>query len=331
MNQIRIETEPNISAGMSEYEGAPLVSIGLPVYNGEKYLALAVESVLNQTFDNFRLIISDNASTDSTQKICERYAMHHNRIKFYRNPKNIGILKNFKSVFDLSDSKYFMWMSHDDILEPTYLEKCVQFLQDNDDFVLCSTKNYLIGHDAQEHGVTQGDFTLDSDSPVTRYRKLLANIWLPVQVYGVIRSEALKNVQALNGLYPSDWMISSELCWEGKFFEFPTPLRCYRKVNPNYSAIQLSQRRPFELSHTPGQRWLFPHLFFIPCIFAAILGKEFPTHTKARLYWHTIRRGHVHSLLYADIKHILRSFVYLNPRITTFLIALRNRVLQRSD
>src|SRR5689334_4004766 len=87
----------------------PSVAIGLPCYNSEKYLAQSIESLLAQTFKDFVLIISDNASTDGTADICKKYAAQDSRVRYFRNPTNIGMMPNFNRVFALSDSKYFKW------------------------------------------------------------------------------------------------------------------------------------------------------------------------------------------------------------------------------
>src|SRR5215210_4761461 len=98
----------------AEQEFFPLISIGMPVYNGEKYLSLAIASIIEQDYQNIELIISDNASTDKTPEICKAYQQTDPRIKYYRNQENLGTAKNFKLVFELSKSDYFMWAAHDD-------------------------------------------------------------------------------------------------------------------------------------------------------------------------------------------------------------------------
>jgi glycosyltransferase involved in cell wall biosynthesis len=87
----------------------PRLSIGMPVFNGEKYLKEALDSILAQTYSDFELLISDNASTDRTEQICREYAAKDRRIRYYRNEKNIGAPKNFNRVFELSSGKYFRW------------------------------------------------------------------------------------------------------------------------------------------------------------------------------------------------------------------------------
>src|SRR3982751_485615 len=100
----------------------PKVSIGLPVYNGELHLALALDSILAQTYGDFEIVISDNGSTDGTESICRRYAAADPRIRYERNETNRGAAWNYNHVFELSRGEYFKWMAHDDLIEPNYLE-----------------------------------------------------------------------------------------------------------------------------------------------------------------------------------------------------------------
>ena len=117
----------------------PKVSIGLPVYNGQHYLRQAIESIVNQTYRNFEVIICDNASTDDTPAICAEYAAREPRIRYHRQPQNIGATANFNRTFELASGPYFKWAAHDDVLEPTYLEKCVAVLEQTPDAVLCQS------------------------------------------------------------------------------------------------------------------------------------------------------------------------------------------------
>lgn len=109
--------------GITNSTLAPFVTIGLPVYNGEKYLSLALDSLLAQTFTDFEIIISDNASTDNTEKICNDYAKKDKRIKYFRQDRNIGVVKNFLFVREEgARSKYFMWAAHDDLWAEDWLK-----------------------------------------------------------------------------------------------------------------------------------------------------------------------------------------------------------------
>lgn len=118
------------------HKGTPKVSIGMPVYNGEKYIQEALDSLLAQTFTDFELIISDNASTDNTRAICQEYAKHDSRIRYIRQSQNKGAAANFKFVLDEAVGEYFMWAAHDDLWSVDYLICAVELLNDKKvDFV----------------------------------------------------------------------------------------------------------------------------------------------------------------------------------------------------
>jgi glycosyltransferase involved in cell wall biosynthesis len=96
-------------------DSQPLVSIAMPVYNGDRYICQALDSLLAQDCNNFELLISDNASTDSTAEICQEYAAQNPKIRYFRNSTNIGAISNFNQAFKLSTAKYFMWAERDDL------------------------------------------------------------------------------------------------------------------------------------------------------------------------------------------------------------------------
>src|SRR5678816_531573 len=124
---------------------SPRVSIGLPVYNGEKYLARALHSLVSQDFEDFELIISDNASTDSTEAICRELAAKDRRIRYYRNETNIGATKNYNRVFELAHGEFFKWASHDDECHSSLVRRCVeQFDQASPSTVLVYPKADII-------------------------------------------------------------------------------------------------------------------------------------------------------------------------------------------
>ena len=118
-------------------ENQPLVSIGIPVYNGEERLSSALETVINQDYSNLEIIISDNASTDSTPKICENFARQDSRIKYFRSEVNHGSSWNFNRVFELSTGKYFTWAADDDLREESMIRECTSRMEKFPDSVLC--------------------------------------------------------------------------------------------------------------------------------------------------------------------------------------------------
>ena len=107
--------------GEAMSENEPRVSIGMPVYNGEKYLEEAIQSILAQTYSDFELVISDNASTDKTQEICLEYAARDSRVRYHRNEKNLGAAPNYNRTFELSTGQYFKWADYDDLLAEEFL------------------------------------------------------------------------------------------------------------------------------------------------------------------------------------------------------------------
>jgi glycosyltransferase involved in cell wall biosynthesis len=151
----------------------PRVSMGMPVYNGEKYIEEAIESILAQTYIDFELIISDNASTDRTQEICQGYADHDERIRYYRNPTNLGAAPNYNRTFQLSSGEYFKWAEDDDLIATDFLVKCVEVLDQDPNIVLC----FPIARVIDENGTILGDYEYKSDTsspePHIRFRNLV--------------------------------------------------------------------------------------------------------------------------------------------------------------
>ncbi len=120
-------------------ESLPLVSIGLPVYNGMPYVKRAIESLLLQTYPHVEIVITDNPSTDDTQKICEEYARKDKRVRYIRHPKNIGAYENYNSALQAARGKYFGWISYDDFVAPEYVEKCAALLEKDEEAVMAMT------------------------------------------------------------------------------------------------------------------------------------------------------------------------------------------------
>src|SRR5687767_4274622 len=114
---------------------APKVSVGLPVFNGDAYLRNSIESILDQDFTDFELIVADNASTDATESICREFANRDCRVRYYRNDVNLGASRNYNKVFELATGEYFKWHAHDDECYPTMLSRCVAVLEEAIDSV----------------------------------------------------------------------------------------------------------------------------------------------------------------------------------------------------
>jgi glycosyltransferase involved in cell wall biosynthesis len=218
----------------------PKLTVGLPVYNGERHLREAIESILAQSFGDFLLLVADNASTDGTQEIVRGYAAKDARVRYHRNEANIGLAANFNLVFRMSDTPYFRWATSDDVSLPDYLRRCVECLDRERDVVLAYTKTRFI--DAEGKALDRHDTGLDlpSADPAERFRRILeAGSWVNA-VLGVIRSDAL----ASSGLLPSyssgDFGLLGELCLLGKFREIPECL-FLRRLHERSSSQHVQQ------------------------------------------------------------------------------------------
>lgn len=214
----------------------PRVSIGLPVFNGEDYLVEALDSLLAQTYADFELIISDNASTDRTPEICQQYIEKDKRVKYFRNKTNLGGVYNDNRVVELASGEYFKWAAYDDICAPEFLERCVQVLDSEPDVVLCYPKTIIIDEHGQavEHYVD--DFNLRSPHAHERFRHILYGHRLLNPFYGVIRRSALMNTRLVQNYADSDRVMLGELALQGKFYEVPQYL-FYRRIHPEKSTI----------------------------------------------------------------------------------------------
>ena len=207
----------------------PKVSIGMPVYNGEPYVEEALESILSQSFEDFEVVISDNASTDRTGQICLAYAGRDERIRYFRMRQNYGVLDNFNNVFRLSAGEYFKWAASDDVCGPDYLLRAVQVLDEDPSVVLAWAKT--VGIDERGERVACPSEVSDLNSPdsvyspdpVVRFRRLMRNIWwVDGPIHGVIRASSLAETRWLEPQHMSgDQILLTELSLKGRFFEIP--------------------------------------------------------------------------------------------------------------
>lgn len=197
---------------MTVSEKAPRVSLGMPVYNGANFIKEAISSLLEQTYQDFELIIVDNASTDDTEAICRAFAETDDRIRFYRNSENIGAGKNFNLAVTYARGEFFKWAAHDDTCHPQFLEKCVETLDNNSDAVLSYPKSKVIDESSNfvhsPHVVSEG--TNDED-PVVRFRGLVKP-HICYQVFGLMRLSILRQTPLI-GLYARGDEIL--MCWLG--------------------------------------------------------------------------------------------------------------------
>ncbi|HEY4571362.1 MAG TPA: glycosyltransferase [Kribbella sp.] len=209
----------------------PRLTVGLPVYNGEKYLVESLEALLGQSYGDFRLVISDNASTDATEEICREYLARDPRISYFRQPVNIGATPNHNWCFEHSDTELFKWASYDDLYGGDLLARCVEALDADPHLVLAHAYQAII--DGNGDIVLEVDYPLDTANPHApdRFRSLLFDVGGD-DFYGVMRSDILRRTP-LNGSYHhSDRTIMAELALYGRFHQVPE-LLFFRRDHPD--------------------------------------------------------------------------------------------------
>ena len=208
------------------------VSIGMPVYNGERFIRETLDSLLSQTFTDFDLIISDNASTDGTQDSCRDYSAKDSRIRYYRNSENIGASRNYRRVFELSSGAYFRWANHDDLFAPESLARCVEVLDSHPSVVLVYPKTRLI--DQSGHVISDYDdgLHLQASQASERFAQAWARLGLVNVIYGLIRRSVIEKTALMGDFIGSDIPFVTELTLYGKFFEISDFL-FYRRIHPN--------------------------------------------------------------------------------------------------
>lgn len=233
----------------------PLVSVGLFVYNGEHFIEEFLRSILNQTFTDFELIISDNASTDRTGEIAEACAKRDDRIRYYRSAKNMGAGWNVRRVYELGTGKYFKQAAVDDLIEPDFLRRCVEVLESDPGCVLAYARTREVAEDGTFIRNYITPFRTDYDDPVMRFAPLLDTGGdMCYQIFGVMRMSALRQIPPQGIHVNGDGVLLARMALLGRFYEIPEYLFISRRHIGQSSTIlpaRLTQSR-FRLTNKHG-------------------------------------------------------------------------------
>jgi glycosyltransferase involved in cell wall biosynthesis len=246
----------------------PRLSIGLPVYNGKDYLRLSLDSILRQDFEDFELIISDNASTDETCEICQQYAQHDKRIRYFRNESNLGATKNYRRVFELARGEYFNWATHDDVQLPGFLRRCVEvFEKAPDSVVLVAPRAEIIDEQGNRIQNWQAErLQTKRRWPYQRISDVLRELNWATAHLGLYRSEALRKTRLIDRFHAADYVLLVETAILGEIWEVPeilfqrrfhsgastnanrTPARLMEWFDPSQKASGLFSHMSLELA-----------------------------------------------------------------------------------
>jgi glycosyltransferase involved in cell wall biosynthesis len=207
--------------------GGPLVSVGVPVYNGEATIARALDSLLAQDLDDVEIIICDNASTDATPQICAGYAARDPRIALHRNPRNLGLAGNYNRTLELARGRYFKWATHDDWHDPRSLRLTVDALGAVPEASLCATGVSWVDEDGVEFDRWVPSVDLVTPPPHERVRLLLHTMGETHPMYGLQRTDLLRQTHGMRSFVGSDRTMLAEMALLGPIVQIPEVVHFY--------------------------------------------------------------------------------------------------------
>jgi glycosyltransferase involved in cell wall biosynthesis len=236
----------------------PIVSIGMPVYNGARFLRATLDSLLAQTFTDFELIISDNASTDATETICRTYAENDSRIRYIRQTENMGATFNWRFVAAAANGKYFKWASSNDRCSPTQIEKCLDVLRNDTSIVLAYPRTVLIDDHDEILEQYEKDLEVLDPSPSKRFIRVATGMALNNAMCGLIRLDVLRKTRGERGYPAGDMVLMAELVLHGGFKLIPEYL-FFRRVDQASTARYLSKEKLAHFLKPKGGGMALPH------------------------------------------------------------------------
>jgi glycosyltransferase involved in cell wall biosynthesis len=223
-------------------------------------LDAAIESLLAQTYSDFELIISDNASTDGTEEICQSFVKLDSRIQYRRSEVNRGAAWNFNRAFQLSRGYYFKWAAHDDLQHPWFLQRCVSVLEQDPSVVLSFSRTQFIDDDGMP--IREYKFPVDVNSASRRELFLVyaGGGHIVHEIFGVIRAEALRASPLIGSYVGSDLVLLAALALRGRFHQVPEVLFEHRE-HKGRSARSTGGARGYARWFDPARsaRFVMPH------------------------------------------------------------------------
>jgi glycosyltransferase involved in cell wall biosynthesis len=220
---------------------APRLTIGLPVYNGEKYVAESLEALLGQSFTDFELIISDNASTDSTDEICRGYEKQDSRVCYFRQPQNIGLAPNVNFIIDRARGELYKEASHDDLYARNLLETCIAALDEYPQVVLAHSWTAKVDGSGKVTEAYEYPLTTAAPRAPERFRSMLFDSGGDDD-YGVMRMAVRRRTALMGSHHHADRTITTEIVLHGPFYQVPDWLY-FRREHPGQSGQAPMRRR----------------------------------------------------------------------------------------
>lgn len=268
----------------------PSVTVCLPVYNGETFIRQAIKSVLEQTFADLELVISDNASTDNTGEICRAAAGDDLRVRYSRAEVNRGLAWNHNRAFQLANGRYVMWMGHDDLLDKEYIGACVAALAKDPQLVLCFSN----GNHIDDNGKLIRRVVSANDGEPRRPSERFKNIvrlehWCDA-IFGLMRTDVLQQTQLHGGFADSDRVLLAEMGLRGRFAHVSQHLFS-RRVHSKATTWCAWDPRERSVLFDPANagKMIFPFLLKASGFFRAVQRARLPRSERSRCYRHLLR------------------------------------------
>jgi glycosyltransferase involved in cell wall biosynthesis len=268
----------------------PRVTVGVPVFNLETTVGRALDSVLTQTFADFELLVSDNASTDGTEAVCARYAARDARVRVTRHPSPLSALDNYRFVLDAARAPYFMWLAADDFLLPGMLEQAVAILDVRPDVVCAAPRVAFLEADGTRRPAA-GSFPLEA-SAYDNLCRFLVDPSDNSRFYGLYRRDVVRRVLPREAYYGFDWVMAAGTLLHGKHAEIPEVLLVREANEP------LKYTRSLDTLVTSRLGRLVP---LAPFTRALLFGLRVPPHP--RLLGALVRLNVVHHVLYSQYRY----------------------------
>lgn len=266
-------------AESSRFEATPRVSIGMPVYNGERWLDETLRSLRAQTLSDFELIISDNASTDATAAICARHAAQDGRIRYYRNARNIGANRNFMALIALARADYFKWASSHDLHDPRFLELCVAALDAEPGAVLAYPNALLFAESLEDAKPYQEQISVTQEGAAARFIHVICKLKMNNAMNGVFRTRVLRRAHSMGSFHSADVVMMAELALFGRFVRIPEHLFFRRVTKESFTPLRPRSEVDRHFEPDAGaplrwQRWKFQVALLRDALVSAPLGRE---------------------------------------------------------
>lgn len=222
----------------------PLVSIGMPVYNGERHLREALDSLMAQDYPSLEIVISDNASEDATASICREYQARDPRIRYHRNAANLGAARNFNQVFGLCSGEFFMWAACDNIVAPSFVRQCARLLLQYPEASVCHAQCQFISSEGRPFGPAHVNYQNTDSKSTARWRRVLADRDYPewyTAVYGLMRAQCMRRTGLMRTVWGADQIFIAEISLYGTIVQVPEQLWWLRQHDEVTSSDEIYQ------------------------------------------------------------------------------------------